>query len=98
MLSNALARDIDLIVATGAFEGAGGEIGATDPSRLVMAEDWEQAYPLLRERLAGDEVVLLGTQGAEAITANEWGDRLDTIGYEVVCGIGPRVPRVHVEP
>lgn len=43
----------------------------------------------------GDEVVLLGRQGDEAVTANEWGDRLDTIGYEVVCGIGPRVPRVY---
>ena len=43
----------------------------------------------------GDEVVLIGRQGDEAVTANEWGDRLDTIGYEVVCGIGARVPRVH---
>jgi alanine racemase len=42
---------------------------------------------------AGNEVVLLGTQGAERITANEWGELLGTIGYEVLCGIGPRVPR-----
>jgi alanine racemase len=41
----------------------------------------------------GDEVVLIGTQGDETITADEWAARLDTIGYEVVCGIGPRVPR-----
>ena len=41
----------------------------------------------------GDEVVLLGRQGDEAITAEEWADRLGTIGYEIVCGIGPRVPR-----
>ena len=45
---------------------------------------------------AGDEVVLIGRQGDEEITAQEWADRLDTIAYEVVCGIGPRVPRVHV--
>lgn len=45
----------------------------------------------------GDEVVLIGRQGDEAVTANEWGDRLGTIGYEVVCGIGPRVPRVYRE-
>ena len=43
----------------------------------------------------GDEVVLIGRQGDEVVTANEWGDRLGTIGYEVVCGIGPRVPRVY---
>lgn len=41
----------------------------------------------------GDEVVLLGAQGAEHITAGEWADRLGTISYEVLCGIGPRVPR-----
>jgi alanine racemase len=41
----------------------------------------------------GDEVVLLGAQGNEVITANEWARRLDTIAYEVVCQIGPRVPR-----
>ena len=43
---------------------------------------------------AGDEVVLIGRQGSEEITAEEWADRLDTISYEVLCGIGPRVPRI----
>jgi len=41
----------------------------------------------------GDEVVLIGRQGDETITATEWAERLDTIGYEIVCGIGSRVPR-----
>jgi alanine racemase len=41
----------------------------------------------------GDEVVLLGKQGDEEITAEEWAERLHTISYEVLCGIGPRVPR-----
>jgi alanine racemase len=45
----------------------------------------------------GDEVVLLGRQGSERITADEWAARLGTISYEVLCGIGPRVPRVEVE-
>jgi alanine racemase len=44
----------------------------------------------------GDEVVLLGAQGGEAITAEEWAARLGTIAYEVVTGIGPRVPRRYV--
>ena len=43
----------------------------------------------------GDEVVLLGRQGDEEITAEEWAGPLDTIGYEIVCGIGPRVPRFY---
>jgi len=41
----------------------------------------------------GDEVVLLGRQGDEEITATEWATRLGTIAYEIVSGIGPRVPR-----
>ena len=41
----------------------------------------------------GDEVVLLGSQGDERITVGEWADRLGTIPYEVLCGIGPRLPR-----
>jgi len=43
----------------------------------------------------GDEVVLIGRQGDEEVTAEEWAERLDTIAYEIVCGIGPRVPRVY---
>jgi alanine racemase len=44
----------------------------------------------------GDEVVLLGQQGAESITAWEWAVRTGTIAYEVVCGVSGRVPRTHV--
>ncbi|MDQ1446718.1 MAG: alanine racemase [Acidimicrobiaceae bacterium] len=44
----------------------------------------------------GDDVVLIGRQGTEAITADEWAAALGTINYEVLCGIGPRVPRVYV--
>jgi alanine racemase len=42
---------------------------------------------------AGDEVVLLGAQGGERISPDEWAARLDTIAYEVVCGLGGRVER-----
>jgi alanine racemase len=43
----------------------------------------------------GDEVVLLGTQGDEEIPVQEWADLLDTITYEIVCGLSPRLPRFH---
>jgi alanine racemase len=43
----------------------------------------------------GDEAVLIGAQGAERILAEEWARRLDTINYEITCGISRRVPRVH---
>ena len=36
----------------------------------------------------GDEVVLMGTQGAETIDADEIGGWCDTISYEVLCSIG----------
>jgi alanine racemase len=42
----------------------------------------------------GDEVVLLGQQGVEVVTADDWAAMLGTISYEVVCGVGPRMPRV----
>jgi len=42
--------------------------------------------------VAGDEVVLIGRQGAEEITAWDWATRLDTIAYEIVSGISRRVP------
>ncbi|MFN8018255.1 MAG: alanine racemase [Acidimicrobiales bacterium] len=45
----------------------------------------------------GDEVVLIGRQGDQEVTAQEWADRLGTIAYEVVCGISPRVPRRYLE-
>jgi alanine racemase len=41
----------------------------------------------------GDEAVLIGAQGDEAISAEEIAARLDTINYEVTCGITARVPR-----
>ena len=41
----------------------------------------------------GDEAVLIGAQGDDAILAEEVAARLDTINYEVTCGISARVPR-----
>ena len=44
----------------------------------------------------GDEVVFIGRQGDAEIRAEEWASLLGTIGYEIVCGIGARVPRHYV--
>ena len=41
----------------------------------------------------GDEVVLIGEQGGERVSAEEWADRLGTIGYEIVCGVSRRIAR-----
>jgi alanine racemase len=42
----------------------------------------------------GDEVVLLGRQGEERVSAEELANLLGTISYEVYCAVGARVPRV----
>ncbi len=47
----------------------------------------------------GDDVTLIGEQrrpdgGTEEIRAVDWADALDTIGYEIVCGVSKRIPRV----
>jgi alanine racemase len=41
----------------------------------------------------GEEVVLIGKQGEEEIRAEDLAARLETINYEVTCGISARVPR-----
>jgi len=46
---------------------------------------------------AGDPVVLIGAQGAERILSEEVARRLETINYEVTCGLLPRVPRLYGE-
>lgn len=45
----------------------------------------------------GDVVTLFGKDGNESITADELADIYGSIGYEIVCGISPRVPRIFIE-
>ena len=45
----------------------------------------------------GDTVTIFGTDGEAAITADEVAEKARTIGYELVCGIAPRVPRVYLK-
>jgi alanine racemase len=43
----------------------------------------------------GAEAVLIGEQGGERILCEEVARELDTINYEVTCGLTPRVRRLH---
>lgn len=45
---------------------------------------------------AGDEAVLIGSQGAEAISAEEVAAKAGTISYEIFCRVSGRVPRVYI--
>jgi len=55
---------------------------------MVQLDDVPQAQ-------VGEEVVLIGSQGDEQISAEEIAVRWGTINYEVTCGLGARVPRVY---
>jgi alanine racemase len=43
----------------------------------------------------GEEVTLLGGHGPDAISIERWAEAAGTISYEVLCGLGQRLPRVH---
>lgn len=45
---------------------------------------------------SGDDVTIIGSQDNEEITADEIAKQLDTVNYEVICGIGKRVPRIYI--
>jgi alanine racemase len=44
----------------------------------------------------GDEVVLLGAQNGALIDADELAGKVGTISYEILCGVGRRVPRAYI--
>ena len=45
----------------------------------------------------GDEAVLIGCQGKNQITTEELASLSGTIPYEIVCGLGSRIPRVYID-
>ena len=45
----------------------------------------------------GEIVTLIGRDGNEEITADQLASLYNTIGYEVICGISKRVPRIYIE-
>lgn len=47
----------------------------------------------LPQVVEGDEVVLIGRQGDEVVTADDLGRWAGTISYEILCGLSARVPR-----
>ncbi|NLV57116.1 MAG: alanine racemase, partial [Acidimicrobiales bacterium] len=95
------------VVPIGYADGVRRRLGAVDGEVLIGGRRCPIAGTVTMDQVTvdcgpdarverGDEVVLIGRQGDEEITAAEWARRLDTIGYEITCAIGPRVPRVHV--
>jgi len=50
----------------------------------------------IKNAAIGDEVVLIGQQGSETITADELAAHADTISYEILLSISDRVPRIYL--
>lgn len=48
------------------------------------------------EAAVGDDVIIIGTQAPNQITAEDLAAHIGTISYEVTCGISDRVPRIYV--
>ncbi|ABA20016.1 alanine racemase [Trichormus variabilis ATCC 29413] len=66
------------------------QIGAITMDQLMIDVS---ALPDLQE---GEIVTLLGKQGKEKITADDWAEELNTISWEILCGFKHRLPRVGV--
>lgn len=49
------------------------------------------------ECVVGDEVVLMGEQGGERITADEIAAKVHSISYEILCALGKRAPRIFLQ-
>ena len=63
--------------------------GVVTMDQLVIDCDGDDVRP-------GDVVTLLGRDGDAVIDAETWATWSDTITWEVLCGVGARVPRVTV--
>jgi len=50
------------------------------------------------EAVIGDEVILIGKQGDQVITADELASKIGTISYEILCGINANVKRIYNSP
>jgi alanine racemase len=85
------------------WSGVGGEViigGRRRPigGRITMDQIVVDCGPASDPESAvqqGDEVVLIGRQGTAEVTAWELAGRLDTIAYEITCGLTARLPRTY---
>lgn len=86
-LSRRLSNDVDVLIRG---------VRCRQVGNITMDMSLIDVTPI-RERIKpGDEVVLIGRQGTEEITADELAAKLGTINYEIVTCIAERVPRVTV--
>ncbi len=86
-LSRRLTNDVDVLICGMRCRQVG---------HITMDMSLVDVTPLRGRVSLGDEVVLIGRQGNEEITADELAQKLGTINYEIVTCISERVPRTVV--
>ncbi len=86
-LPRRLSNDLEVLV---------GGVRCRQVGRITMDQSLVDVTRLRGRVALGDEVVLIGRQGAQEVSADELAGKLGTINYEIVTGISHRVPRVVV--
>jgi UDP-N-acetylmuramoyl-tripeptide--D-alanyl-D-alanine ligase len=95
VLRDALDQDVDLVVATGSFAEAAASVR---DARVLASPGWRTAYPALRDRLRGDEILLLkasrgvALEGMLPLLQADFG--FQAPGATVGVDLGPRAVEV----
>ena len=84
-LSRQLSNNLDLLVRG---------VRCPQIGRITMDQSLVDVTPLHGQVGLDDEVVIIGRQGKEEVTADELAEKLATINYEVVTCVAGRVPRL----
>ena len=85
--------------ADGMIRKLGGQEVLIDGQRMPLIGRicMDQCMVALTKTYAiGEKVTLLGRQGQEEVSVDEWANKLQTINYEVPCIITARVPRIYI--
>ena len=67
------------------------QIGAITMDQLILD------ISHLKNIKVGDIVTLIGKDGEQEITADDWASELGTISWEILCGFKRRLPRVNIQ-
>jgi len=84
--------------ADGVIRKLGGQEVLIDGQRMPIVGRicMDQCMVALPKAYAiGEKVTLIGHQGQNRISMDEWAARLETINYEIPCIITARVPRIY---
>lgn len=84
-LSRLLSDRMDVLV---------GGVRCPQVGRITMDQLMLDVTPLRGRTKLGDEAVLIGRQGSEDASADALAASLETITYEIVTAISPRLPRI----